>query len=452
MITQHAKSYECQHSSVQWLGNIPAHWVVRRFKFLLEEREKRSSNGSEQLLRVSQYTGVTQRIKSDGGSGPDTRAGSLVGYKCVKSNDLVINIMLAWNGSMGVSRFNGIASPAYCVYRFIPSANPWYFHYLLRSPIYKARIKAMSTGVVESRLRLYTDDLFSIEAIIPPLAEQNAIVRYLDYMDRRIGRYIRAKQKLIKLLEEQRQAIIHQAVTRGLDPTVRLKPSGVEWLGDVPEHWEVKRLKWVTKLQRGYDLPAEQRVQGPFPVVSSGGVIDRHQFFKSKAPGVVMGRYGSTDAVFFLEEDFWPHNTSLFVTDFQGNDAKWCYYMLRTISKADHAGKSAVPGVDRKDLFQILIAVPPANEQKSIVSILEFKLELFESGIRDAKQVIAYIQEYRTRLFADIVSGKLDVRDAVKHLPFESDDIEPLAEPDELMMDDEMDITESDGIEEEVDA
>jgi len=132
------------------------------------------------------------------------------------------------------------------VYRFGVVAQPWYFHHLLRSPAYKARIKAVSTGVVESRLRLYTDDLYRLEGMLPPLPEQAGIVRFLDYVDRRIRRYIRAKQKLIKLLEEQKQAIIHRAVTRGLDPNVRLKPSGVEWLGDVPEHWEVRRLKYVS--------------------------------------------------------------------------------------------------------------------------------------------------------------------------------------------------------------
>jgi len=233
-------------SGVPWLGEMPEHWEVRRLKYVLRERDIRSADGSEQLLRVSQYTGVTQRRRADGGDEPETRAESLVGYKCVEPHDFVVNIMLAWNGSMGVSGFHGIVSPSYCVYRFGVVAQPWYFHHLLRSPAYKARIKAVSTGVVESRLRLYTDDLYRLEGMLPPLPEQAGIVRFLDYVDRRIRRYIRAKQKLIKLLEEQKQAIIHRAVTRGLDPNVRLKPSGVEWLGDVPEHWEVRRLKYVS--------------------------------------------------------------------------------------------------------------------------------------------------------------------------------------------------------------
>ena len=439
-------------SGVEWLGEVPKHWDVRRLKYLLREQDTRSVDGSEQLLRVSQYTGVTERKSEDGTEAPDTRAASLVGYKCVGQNELVVNIMLAWNGSMGVSAFPGIASPAYCVYRLSDQAAPWYFHYLLRSTVYKARIKAVSTGIVESRMRLYTDELYRLEGLLPPLPEQAAIVRFLDRTDRRIRRYIRSKQKLVKLLEEQKQAILHRAITRGLDPNVRLKPSGVEWLGDVPEHWEVKRLKWVTHLQRGYDLPADRRVSGPYPVVSSGGIIDTHSEARCNGPGVVMGRYGSTDAVFFVDHDFWPHNTSLFVTDFQCNSQKWCYYLLRSITKADHAGKSAVPGIDRKDLFQILVPAPPVDEQAVIVTSIEARSQELNDTISTAQREIVLLREYRTRLIADVVTGKLDVREAVRRIPDEGEEPEPLNEADVLAEAEEATADDLDAIPEEAEA
>jgi type I restriction enzyme S subunit len=236
---------EYKDSGVPWLGKIPTRWDVRRMKLLLREVDSRSSTGKEQLLRVSQYTGVTQRKATDGFDAPDTRASSLVGYKRVSTDDLVINIMLAWNGSMGVSRYEGIASPAYCVYRFKGGARPWYYHELLRLPLYKGRIKTASTGVVESRLRLYSDDLGRIEAIQPPPEDQDAIVRFIDYANGRLERAIRAKRKVIALLHEQKRVIIHRAVTRGLDATVPLKPSGIPWLGDIPKHWEVLRSKYI---------------------------------------------------------------------------------------------------------------------------------------------------------------------------------------------------------------
>jgi len=190
-------------------------------KYVVHETDSRSTTGKEQLLRVSQYTGVTERRLASDLDGPDSCAESLIGYKRVEPSDLVINIMLAWSGSMGVSAHSGIASPAYCVYRFDQQLQPWYFHNLLRSPAYKARIKASSTGVVESRLRLYSDDLGRIEALVPPPDEQAAIVRFLDWANGRLERAIRAKRKVIALLNEQKQAIIHRAVTRGLDSSVQ---------------------------------------------------------------------------------------------------------------------------------------------------------------------------------------------------------------------------------------
>ena len=296
---------------------------------------------------------------------------------------------------------------------------PQFVSYLVRSNAFTDRVTADSVGtaypaIAESRLG-------SFHVPSPPLPEQAAIVRYLDHADRRIRRYIHAKQKLVKLLEEQKQVLIHQIVTRGLGPNVRLKPSGVEWLGDVPEHWEVRRLKWVTRLQRGYDLPADRRVPGPFPVVSSGGFIDTHSESRCAGPGVVMGRYGSTDAVFYVEQDFWPHNTSLFVTHFQGNTQKWCYYLLRSITKADHAGKSAVPGLDRNDLFQIVVPVPPVDEQREVVRTIEVATHDLNDAISAARREIDLLREHRTRLITDVVTGKLDVREVAAGLPDEAE-------------------------------
>ena len=299
--------------------------------------------------------------------------------------------------------------------------------FVLRTPPYRAHFRRESTGLgtgTAGFLRLYDNRFLETTALIPPFCEQAAIVRFLDHADRRIRRYIGAKQKLIALLEEQKQVIIHQAVTGQIDvrtgqPYPAYKDSGVEWLGNVPTHWELRRLKWVTRLQRGYDLPADRRVPGPFPVVSSGGVIDTHSEWRCAGPGVAMGRYGSTEAVFYIEQDFWPHNTSLFVTSFQGNAQKWCYHLLSTITKADQTDKSAVPGLDRKDLFQIVVPVPPLAEQLEVAGSIEATMRNLTDAISSAKQEIDRVREYRTRLIADVVTGKLDVREAAAGLPDE---------------------------------
>ena len=163
---------------------------------------------------------------------------------------------------------------------FLPSAYPRFLHHLLRCPMYKAYIKTASTGVVDSRLRLYTDNLYQLYALVPPFTEQRAIVRYLDHVGRCIRRYVGAKRKLVALLEEEKQATVNQAVTRGLDPNVRLKPSGVEWLGDVPEHWEVSRVKteFLSLNHRRIPLSAVERGAMSirrYDYYGASGVIDK---------------------------------------------------------------------------------------------------------------------------------------------------------------------------------
>lgn len=455
-------------SGVPWLGEVPEHWEVRRIKYLLRERDYRSTDGAEQLLRVSQFTGVTERKREDGGDEPDTRAASLVGYKRVEPNDLVVNIMLAWNGSMGVSSFTGIASPAYCVYRFGSAAQPWFFHHLLRSPAYKARIKAVSTGVVESRLRLYTDDLYRLEALLPPLPEQAAIVRFLNHADRRIRRYIGAKQKLIKLLDEQKQAIVHRAVTRGLDPDVPLKNSGVEWLGEVPEHWEVMPLRRasialcdgpfgsglksghytddgirVVRLQNighaefrnsspayipadHYSTLGEHDVEGGDLLIAGLG-DERHPAGRAcVAPGSIVPAMVKADCFRFRLQR-------------ERLDAEFAALHL-TATAAD-ASSLLSTGATRqrtnlRSTASRAIAVPPIHEQHAIARYIGRETATCVRDIRMAEHEITLLREYRTRLIADVVTGKLDVREAAASLLDEADGPEPLDEADDATADD----------------
>ncbi len=422
-IGKYIKPYPSYKSSgVPWLGDVPAHWAILRLGTVLRERGEINDNGRiSDVLSVMKERGVIPYAEK--GNVGNKRSEDITRYKIVRADDIVVNCMNVIIGSVGISKYMGCLSPVYYVLtKRSETCNPRYLNLYFQTKSFQLSLVRIGNGILSHRMRIPMELLKCEPFPIPPLSEQTAIVRFLDHADGRIRRAIRAKQKLIKLLEEQKQAIIHRTVTRGLDPNVRLKPSGVEWLGDIPEHWEVKRLKWVTRLQRGYDLPADKRESGAFPVISSGGFIDNHSSFKCVGPGVVMGRYGSTDAVFYVEQNFWPHNTSLFVTDFQGNLPKWCFYLLQTITKADNASKSAVPGVDRKDLFQIIVTVPPVDEQVDIVYSIETGLKLLNEATLNARNEISLLREYRTRLIADVVTGKLDVREAAESLPEEAAD------------------------------
>jgi type I restriction enzyme S subunit len=192
-----------KESGVDWLGTIPCGWDIRRIKFIFSEINERSKNGSEELLSVSQYTGVTRKSDKLAENDLLTNAETLEGYKKVIQGELVSNIMLAWNGSLGFSPFDGIVSPAYSVYRLLGENIQRYFHYLLRTEVYKAEYKRRSTGVIESRLRLYTDDFFDIRCLLPPVEEQVVIANFLDQKTAQIDEAIAIKEKQITLLKEQ---------------------------------------------------------------------------------------------------------------------------------------------------------------------------------------------------------------------------------------------------------
>ncbi len=210
-----------KNSGVDYIGEIPSDWSVIKIKHLFVEINEKSTDGLEDLLSVSQYTGVTpKKDKIDEEEDNLTNAATLEGYKLVQKNDLVINIMLAWNGSLGVSDYNGIASPAYCVYRLKEDYNPKYFDYLFKTEIYKAEFKRNSTGIIDSRLRLYTDKFFNIYSILPSRQVQDKIVDYLEKKIKLFDALIFSNSLIFGksnrktgLLQEYKHTLIYEAVT-----------------------------------------------------------------------------------------------------------------------------------------------------------------------------------------------------------------------------------------------
>jgi type I restriction enzyme S subunit len=237
-MTADLKPYPARRDSgVPWLGEVPVGWEIRRNGRLFAQRNE-TGFPDLPILEVSLRTGV--RVRDFDASARKQVMADRAKYKRAADGDIAYNMMRMWQGAVGVVPIDGLISPAYVVARPFPGTVPGYFAYLYRTDSYMGEVDNYSRGIVKDRNRLYWEQFKQIPTPYPPPAEQSAIVRFLGYAERRIRRYIRAKQKLIKLLEEQKQAIIHRAVTRGLDPNVRLRPSGVEWLGDVPEHWNVR--------------------------------------------------------------------------------------------------------------------------------------------------------------------------------------------------------------------
>jgi type I restriction enzyme S subunit len=454
-------------SGVPWLGQVPEHWEVKGNKFLLQEVNERSEDGSEELLTVSQYTGVTLRRERLAGEGDLlTNAASLVGYKRVKPGDLVMNIMLAWNGSLGVSSITGIVSPSYCVFRTKrDGVDSRFLHYLFRTSSYTGAFKTVSTGVVDSRLRLYPDVFLRLPSLVPPLPEQTAIVRFLDYRDRRIRRSIRAKQKLIKLLEEYRQALIHQAVTGKIDvrtgkPYPAYKDSGVPWLGKVPEHWEVRRLRTIVELRVSNVDKHSKEDEQPVRLCNYVHVYKHERiranmdFMKATASAEEVERFRleQGDVLITKDSEAWDDIGVPALVESSAPDLISGYhlallrpshvvegaFLLRALQSSQvayqfHVEASGVTryGLSHDAIKSALVPLPPLPEQTAIVEYLDAQTAKLDTAIAAARREIELLREYRERLIADVVTGKVDVREVAAQLPEEPPEEEAGTEEEE---------------------
>lgn len=443
-----------KNSGLPWLGEVPEHWEIQRGKTLFRCIDVRSSTGQEELLTVSSERGVVPRRSANVTM---FKAESYVGYKLCWSGDLVINSLWAWAQGLGVSRYYGIVSSAYGVYRLRPKLEDYseFIHQLVRSIPFQWELQVRSKGIWISRLQLTDEAFLGAPFPLPPAEEQAAIVRFLNYMDRRIQCYIRAKQKLIKLLEEQKQVLIHRAVTRGLDPNVPLKPSGAEWLGDVPEHWEVPRLKQCARVISKGTTPSTEGLEmlesGPVRFVKAeniaGGLItDQPRCFIDKnTNGILMRSQLRKDDVLFViagatlgktaivQADHLPANTNQAVAFIRPNKrilAKYLSFWLQSSHVKEvtwlNAVQSAQPNLSMTDLGNFLVPLPPGREQEQIVSWLEKHIIKLCSAIESTECEIDLLRQYRPRLMANVVTGKLDVREVADRLPDEAEEPEPL--------------------------
>jgi type I restriction enzyme S subunit len=409
-------------SGMEWLGDIPEHWEVRRIKYLFNEINERSEDGKEDLLSVSQYTGVTNKTDKVESGGMLTNALTLEGYKKVAIGDLVSNIMLAWNGSLGFSPFNGITSPAYSIYRIYGENNNRYFHYLLRTELYKSEFKRNSSGVIESRLRLYTDDFFNIESILPPLKEQTAIAEFLDDKTSKIDQAIAIKQQQINLLKERRQILIHKAVTQGINPDVKLKDSGVEWIGMIPESWEVKRLKYLANLVSLKILSKNSSLEyiGMENILSWTGEhvetnteIDGLSNYFNKGD-ILFGKLRPYLAKVFLANAEGICSSEFLVYRVQSDIYNWylkqlmlSFEFIKLIDSSTYGSK--MPRANSDFIGNQLIPIPPKQEQKEISSYIENATNKIATAISLKEQEIEKLKEYKSSLIDGVVTGKVKI-------------------------------------------
>lgn len=398
-------------SGVKWLGKVPSHWEITKMRAHFSERKQFSKFGKETLLSVSEYSGITPSINEDGEN--ISRSESLEGYKICNASDLVINIMLAWKRGLGISQFNGIVSPAYCVFE-THNINPSYANYLLRTDTFIAEFKRNSTGIIESRLRLYPSEFKNIQCLCPPQEEQEAIVSYLDNVTAKIDETIEAQQKMIDALNERKQIIITRAVTKGLNPDAPLRDSGIDWLGQIPAHWEIIPMRFLCKMKTGDKDTIMRDDNGKYPFFVRSPHIERINTYSYDGEAVLMAGdgVGAGKVFHYVNGKFDYHQRVYNFHNFKRVIGEFLYYYLicNFRYKIEEGGaKSTVDSVRLPWLKAFPICVLPKNEQNQIISYIHKSINPIDDGIANCERMISLLQERKQIIINEVVTGKKKV-------------------------------------------
>ena len=447
-------------SGVEWMEEVPAHWAVERAKWLFQRMERPVQEEDEVVTCFRDGVVTLRKNRRELGF---TESLKEIGYQGIRCGDLVIHSMDAFAGAIGIADSDGKGTPVYSVCKPSSQVNAYFYAYILREMARKGWIQALAKGIRErsSDFR-YTDFAWQLVPL-PALPEQAAIVRFLDHADRRIRRYIRAKQKLIALLEEQKQAIIHQAVTGQIDvrtgqPYSAYEDSRIECIGDVPKHWAVRRFKsLVRQIDQGISPQAENHLaNGDAWGVLKAGCVNRGVFRQQEHKrlpvgfrfdlGLVVGSgdvlvsrasgsphlVGSVGRIISLEynlilsdKTFRPIFHPEVDPDFMVLSMNSPSYR-KQVEQAVSGAEGLANNLPLSSLRGFWFCVPPLDEQLAIVGFAQRLTKNLSEAITCVERQISLFREYRERLISDVVTGKLDVREAAAALP----EVDPLAGDD----------------------
>lgn len=418
-------------SGLPWLGAIPSHWDVRRNGRLFAER---GETGFEDLpiLEVSLRTGVRVRDMENGARKQQMADRSK--YKRAAKGDIAYNMMRMWQGAVGVAPEDGLISPAYVVARPFPEIDPRYYTYLFRTHAYMREVNKFSRGIVADRNRLYWDEFKQMPSAFPPTEEQTRIADFLDAHGRLTSRLIRNKRRLIGLLNEQKQAIINRAVTRGLNPDAPMKPTGIDWMSQVPAHWDVKPLKhWLRERAKALGDKTSPEYEFDYLDISCVGTgfltakPERMKFEDAPSRARQIVQKGDTilstvrtylKAVYFIEDE-WPDliaSTGFAVLrPVEQVEPRLLGYVLQSSTFVERVIRASIgvayPAISEGRLGTLHVAFSPDRaEQKAILDHIAAETAGFDEAIEKARSETTLIREYRERLISDVVAGKLDLR------------------------------------------
>lgn len=424
------KRYESyKDSGVKWLGEIPGHWEVTCLRRLLK-RYSVKGHPNKPLLSVTREKGVILRgAKGDDGNN-NIIPEDLSGYKHVKKGQFVINKMKSWQGSYGVSDFEGIVSPAYFVYD-LDIADKRFFSWAIRSKNYVPFFMQYSKGIRVDQWDLTPENVKSIPFFIPPKSEQTAIANYLDSVTSKIDEAISQQQKMIDLLNERKQIIIQNAVTKGLDPNAKMKDSGVEWIGEIPEDWEVLKLRRISKIFTGktpstsnpryfHSEDIEWFTPGDFNgielksskrKISNYAIKDNASILYPKHSIFIIGIGGTIGKVAFCDLEASCNQQINVIILNENANYRYITYLLQNSNSEimKNANLSTLPIINQQKTGDLKIILPNINEQSLIVDYINNEIKPIDSSISQCNKMISLLQERKQIIINDVVTGKVKV-------------------------------------------
>lgn len=407
-------------SGVKWLGEIPSHWELKHLRNFLSLFSEKGF-GEAQLLSVTREKGVILRDKEDKEENHNFVPDDLSGYKHLFAGDFVINKMKSWQGSYGVSEYEGIVSPAYFTCK-LRGVDPQFFSCAIRSKAYIGFFMQYSKGIRVDQWDLDPSSMKDIPFILPPYDEQKRIVQYLNAVTADIDEAIAQQQSLIDLLNERKRIIIFNAVTKGLDLNVELKDSGIEWVGKMPSHWDIFKGKVVCRVQCGCPFDSKLfSLENGFPLIRirdiTSGKIETYfdgpyeEKYVVRKDDLLVGMDGDFTVRWWNNVDALLNQRCCRVFPNEHVSKRYLYYYLPIGLKIinDMTPATTVKHLSDKDIKNMPICVPSIKEQEKIVAYLDEQTSKIDVAIENANRLIELLRERKQIIVKDVVTGKIKV-------------------------------------------
>lgn len=425
-----------KYSGVEWIGEIPEDWDIKRLKAVLCERnESNNPIKTDYILSLTNDRGVIP-YDEKGDVGNKSKE-DLSGYKLAYLNDIVLNSMNVIIGSVALSKYYGCVSPVYyMLYPRNPMDDVRYYNYIFQTKEFQSKLKGYGNGIMEIRMRIQMSKLNTVELPIPDATTQTRIADFLDDKCGKIDRYIEKQQQIIDKLKEYKQAVITEAVTKGLDPDASMKDSGIEWIGMIPEHWENRKVISILAMRvvDGSHESPELFDEG-IPYISATAIVNGKIDFSQKRgfispeycdicdqryvpqlDDILMIKLGASTGQVAIVETTDRFNIWVPLAAIRCNESacpKFVYYafqsdyFIKQMQLSWTYGTQQTLGV--KTIERLRILMPLVEEQKQIADYLTERRKLIDTSIEKYQQIVDKLTEYKKSLIYEAVTGKLEV-------------------------------------------